>query len=96
MLKELRVSNFAIIENISIELGKGLVILSGETGAGKSVLIKSLGLLMGNKAAADMIRTGCQSASVEGSFDLSKRTDLIEKLTEMVWLNPLLCHCLVC
>jgi DNA repair protein RecN (Recombination protein N) len=52
MLLELKVSNFAIIENLQIEFGKGLNILSGETGAGKSVLLKSLALLMGVKGSS--------------------------------------------
>jgi len=83
MLLELKISNFAIIENIHIEFRNGLNILSGETGAGKSVLLKSLALLMGTKSAADMVRTGSQQAVIEGFFDLQNRQDLIEKLHEM-------------
>lgn len=82
MLIELKVSNFAIIENLHIQFRKGLNILSGETGAGKSVLLKSLSLLMGGKGSAESIRTGCSQASIEGSFDISKRPDLQEKLTD--------------
>lgn len=82
MLLELKVSNFAIIENIHIQFGSGLNILSGETGAGKSVLLKSLGLLMGAKGSIESIRTGNTQASVEGSFDLTKRKDLVNRLKE--------------
>ncbi len=82
MLLEIKVHNFAIIENIQIQFKKGLNILSGETGAGKSVLLKSLGLLMGGKASAESIRTGAEQATIEGSFDLSQRKDLREKLME--------------
>lgn len=82
MLQELKVQNFAIIDNIQIQFESGLNIISGETGAGKSILLKSLGLLMGQKSSADTIRTGCESATVEGSFDLSDRTDIAEKLKE--------------
>ena len=82
MLQELKVQNFAIIDNIHIQFESGLNIISGETGAGKSILLKSLGLLMGQKSSADTIRTGCDSATVEGAFDLSDRPDIIEKLTE--------------
>ena len=83
MLIELKVSNFAIIENIHIQFKKGLNILSGETGAGKSVLLKSLSLLMGTKGSVESIRTGSHQASIEGSFDISKRDDLQEKMNEM-------------
>jgi DNA repair protein RecN (Recombination protein N) len=83
MLIELKVTNFAIIENLHIQFKKGLNILSGETGAGKSVLLKSLGLLMGMKGSAESIRSGSTQASIEGSFDISKRQDLLNKLTEM-------------
>lgn len=82
MLMELQVSHFAIIENLHISFRKGLNILSGETGSGKSVLLKSLGLLMGGKASGDMIRTGHRQAVVEGTFDLSSRKDIEERLSE--------------
>lgn len=76
MLQELKVSQFAIIDHLHIEFQNGLNILSGETGSGKSVLLKSLALLMGEKASSDIIRTGSQQAVVEGSFDLKKRPDI--------------------
>lgn len=80
MLQELKVSQFAIIDHLHIEFQNGLNILSGETGSGKSVLLKSLALLMGEKASADIIRTGAQQALVEGSFDLRKRPDIKKAL----------------
>ena len=83
MLQELKVSNFAIIENIQLEFRAGLNILSGETGAGKSILLKSLGLLMGEKATSDSVRSGAESAVIEGSFDISQRPDLQARLHEM-------------
>ncbi len=83
MLQELRVSQFAIIDSLQIEFQNGLNILSGETGSGKSVLLKSLALLMGEKASADTIRTGCSTATVEGSFNLKKRPDLEKKLESL-------------
>ncbi len=82
MLMELRVSNFAVIDQLSIHFGSGLNVLSGETGAGKSVLLKSLSLLMGVKGSLDFVRSPKAVAQVEGVFDLSKRQDLIEKLRE--------------
>jgi DNA repair protein RecN (Recombination protein N) len=83
MLLELKVSNFAIIENLHLTFKDGLNILSGETGAGKSVLLKSLSLLMGGKSSSDTIRTGASQATIEGSFDISKRPDIHETLKEM-------------
>lgn len=83
MLLELKVSNFAIIENLHISFKEGLNILSGETGAGKSVLLKSLTLLMGGKASSDTIRTGASQATIEGSFDITKRPDIQEHLKSM-------------
>lgn len=83
MLLELKVSNFAIIDNVHMQFQSGLNILSGETGAGKSILLKSLGLLMGEKAMADSVRTGAESAIIEGCFDISDRPDIRDRLGEM-------------
>ena len=83
MLQELRVSNFAIIENVQLVFRPGLNILSGETGAGKSILLKSLGLLMGDKAEPTAVRNGSEFAVIEGSFDLDSRADIRVKLEAM-------------
>ncbi|MFN3697558.1 MAG: DNA repair protein RecN [Pseudobdellovibrio sp.] len=83
MLQELKVSQFAIIDSLHVEFRNGLNILSGETGSGKSVLLKSLALLMGEKASSDTIRTGCLQATVEGSFDITHRPDLVAHLDAM-------------
>ncbi len=80
MLLELKVANFAIIENVHLTFKSGLNIISGETGSGKSVLLKSLSLLMGSKSSADIIRLGSEQAIVEGSFDISEREDIKNKL----------------
>jgi DNA repair protein RecN (Recombination protein N) len=76
MLQELKVSQFAIIDNLHIEFQNGFNVISGETGSGKSILLKSLGLLMGEKASSDVIRTGATQAVVEGAFNLKKRPDI--------------------
>lgn len=83
MLLELNVSDFAIIDNIRIEFRSGLNILSGETGAGKSILLKSLSLLMGGKSSSEDVRSGAQAATVEGFFDLSERPDVLAILKQL-------------
>jgi DNA repair protein RecN (Recombination protein N) len=83
MLQELHVSNFAIIENVQLIFQPGLNILSGETGAGKSILLKSLGLLMGEKSEGSAVRSGKEFAVIEGSFDLESRPDIRQKLEGM-------------
>nr|BFD68300.1 DNA repair protein RecN [Bdellovibrio sp. HAGR004] len=83
MLLELKVSNFAIIDSLHISFKEGLNIMSGETGAGKSVLLKSLSLLMGGKGSSDTIRTGATQATIEGSFDISSRPDIQKMLHDM-------------
>ena len=71
MLTELRIRNFAIIESVTLPLGEGFNVLSGETGAGKSIIVGALGLLLGERASADLIRTGAEKATVEGVFDVA-------------------------
>jgi len=73
MLAELRIKNFAIIESLSLPLARGFNVLSGETGAGKSIIVGALGLLLGERANTDSIRTGADRATVEGVFDISER-----------------------
>src|SRR6185436_5831014 len=82
MLTELRIKNFAIIEALSLPLARGFSVLSGETGAGKSIIVGALGLLLGERANADVIRTGAERATVEGVFDISDRPELRALLDE--------------
>lgn len=72
MLEDLHVKDFALIDSVALEFGKGLNILSGETGAGKSILIGSLTFLLGGKASQDSIRTGAESARVSGTVFIEK------------------------
>ncbi|MGA2425799.1 MAG: DNA repair protein RecN [Terriglobales bacterium] len=69
MLAELRLENYAVIDNVAIEFAPGLNLLTGETGAGKSILIDALGLLLGEKASSDVIRTGAERAVVAAVFE---------------------------
>ena len=71
MLKELSIRNFAIIDDLRINFSAGFTILSGETGAGKSILINAVNLLLGSRASATLIRTGCDTAELEALFNLS-------------------------
>ncbi|MEX2161860.1 MAG: DNA repair protein RecN [Anaerolineales bacterium] len=68
MLTELRIQNFAIIADLALDLGEGLITLSGETGAGKSILVDAVETLLGVRADTNLIRTGQDRASVEGTF----------------------------
>jgi DNA repair protein RecN (Recombination protein N) len=69
VLAELRLENYAVIDNVVIEFASGLNLLTGETGAGKSILIDALGLLLGEKASSDVIRTGAERALVAAVFE---------------------------
>src|SRR5580658_661351 len=69
VLAELRLENYAVIDNVVIEFAAGLNLLTGETGAGKSILIDALGLLLGDKASSDVIRTGAERAVVAAVFE---------------------------
>ncbi|MBD2847306.1 DNA repair protein RecN [Paenibacillus sp. IB182496] len=71
MLRELSVRNLAVIEKATVNFHRGFHVLTGETGAGKSILIDALGLLAGGRGASDMVRHGCDKAEIEAVFDLS-------------------------
>jgi DNA repair protein RecN (Recombination protein N) len=82
MLKELSIRNFAIIDDLRIHFSPGFTILSGETGAGKSILINAVNLLLGSRASATLIRTGCDAAELEALFNLSPETKAAMILAE--------------
>src|SRR5689334_24890546 len=69
MLRFLRIQQLAVIESADVEFDQGLNVLTGETGAGKSMLVEAVGLLLGGRASADLVRTGESSASIEAVFD---------------------------
>lgn len=82
MLLELRIRNVAVIDTVALPLSAGLNVLTGETGAGKSLIIGSLGMLLGERTATDRIRPGAERATVEGVFDIANRTALRAQLDE--------------
>lgn len=82
MLEELHVRNFALIERIDLELGPGLNILTGETGAGKSILIDAINAILGERTGADMIRSGADRARVEGVFGLNDAPQVAARLAD--------------
>ena len=83
MLNELSIKNFAIIDELHVCFGEGLNVISGETGAGKSIIIGAVSLLLGDRATSDMIRTQADSASVEAIFDIAGNKPLQDKIAAM-------------
>ena len=82
MLSAVSVRNFAIIDEVSLELGPGLTVLTGETGAGKSILVDALGLALGDRADASAVRHGADRAEITASFDLAALPEVAAWLTE--------------
>ena len=74
MLSELSIKNFAIIDDLRIHLDDGMTVMSGETGAGKSIIINAVNLLLGSRASAKLIRTGAENAELEAFFDISPQS----------------------
>lgn len=75
MLTELRVRDLAVIADVTLPLRSGLNVLTGETGAGKSMLVDALSLLLGERASVDLVRPGAQRAVVEAAFDVAKHSE---------------------
>ncbi|MBD3240558.1 MAG: DNA repair protein RecN [Chitinivibrionales bacterium] len=82
MLRELAVSNLALIHGASVEFDRGLNVLTGETGAGKSILMEAIGLLLGERAYTEQIRRGEDEAEVSGVFELAPHKDMLQSLLE--------------
>jgi DNA repair protein RecN (Recombination protein N) len=82
MLSNLNIHNFAIIDNLSLSLQNGLNTLSGETGAGKSIIINAINLILGTRSSADQIRTGSGEASIEAHFVFPNNPELKQLLQE--------------
>src|SRR5580658_3519792 len=71
MLVELAIENYAVIENIRARFHRGLNLLSGETGSGKSIVVDALALLLGGRASAEMVRGGAERARIAGIFEIA-------------------------
>jgi DNA repair protein RecN (Recombination protein N) len=82
LLRELRVRNYAVIHDVQLEFGPGLTVITGETGAGKSLLVGALSLLLGERASSDVVRAGEDRASVEGRFDVTELPDIVRRCDE--------------
>src|SRR5947207_13601303 len=82
MLRELRIRNFAVIESVAVEFRPGLNVLTGETGAGKSMLIDAILLVLGARAQTDVIRSDADAATVEAVFDVEPRGPVAVTLEE--------------
>ena len=87
MLVTLHISNLALIDDLRLEFEAGLNLLTGETGSGKSIIVDSLGLLIGGRSSADLIKIGCQQGFVEGLFNLPDNQKLELLLTEAGIIN---------
>ncbi|WP_163537731.1 DNA repair protein RecN [Gracilibacillus sp. YIM 98692] len=87
MLTELSIKNFAIIEEVSITFQKGLTVLTGETGAGKSIIIDALGLLVGGRGSAEFVRHGEKKAELEGLFIIEDNSHPIYEITKELGID---------
>jgi DNA repair protein RecN (Recombination protein N) len=83
MLVELRIRDYAVVEDLTLRLGPGLNALTGETGAGKSIIVGALSLLLGERASSSVVRVGASRASVEAVFEVDGPVQLLERLDEL-------------
>lgn len=83
MLIELRIRDYAVIDDLTLEVGPGLSVLSGETGAGKSIIVGALSLLLGERASSDVVRAGADRALVEAVFDVSMHDGVKARIGEL-------------
>src|SRR5580693_6358691 len=88
MLSTLRIKNLALVSDLTLQLQPGYNVITGETGAGKSIIIGALDLLLGERADRTLIRAGCDGCSVEAVFDLGRVNRAVEKILEENGLEP--------
>ena len=80
MLVNLKINNFALVDSLELVLGNGLSVLTGETGAGKSIILDAIDIVLGGKANSRMIRTGSDRSTVEATFQINSNLNQ--------WLDP--------
>ena len=83
MLRELHIENFALIDNMTVDFSEGLNILTGETGAGKSIVIDAINVLLGDRAGTELVRTGAERAILQAVFEIDNSAGLINELAEI-------------
>jgi len=89
VLAELRLENYAVVDNLAVGFAAGLNLLTGETGAGKSILIDALALLLGEKASADLIRSGAERAVISAVFEIDDKTEkVVARILEGNGIDP--------
>ena len=76
MLRTLAIRNFILVEQLEIDLGAGFTVLTGETGAGKSIFVDALGLVLGGRGDAAVVRAGAERAEISAAFDLGRQRDI--------------------
>jgi DNA repair protein RecN (Recombination protein N) len=81
MIVELNINNFAIIDNVKINFEKGFNVLTGETGAGKSIIIEGIGMILGQRANRNLVRSGKEKAIIEGVFYLENPVEINKRST---------------
>src|SRR5215468_3113037 len=79
MLRFLRITHLAVIDSVEVEFEPGLNVLTGETGAGKSILVEAVSLLLGGRASGDLVRTGEETATIEAIFDRGGKELLVRR-----------------
>ena len=87
MIRYLAIRNLAVIESVSVEFEQSFNILTGETGAGKSILVEAVGLLLGGRASQDLVRTGEELASVEAIFEEDGKEIIVRDATTVSVLS---------
>ena len=92
MLLEISIKNFAIIEEIALNFETGMTVLTGETGAGKSIIIDAMNMMLGSRATTDVIRHGAPKAEIEGLFAIDENRALQQLFEEqgLEWADELI------